>query len=306
MQTINSQAVITYQSDVTVTNNNLTYKEWLGTPAGAGYASQIIALSLQVTQAQNVVDQLAKEQDTPNIHEALTAFTNQSYYTKLSDPNLSDFPAVPAWSLSTSSQQWVNQVQGGGGTGGSISFSNSAGSYSYEDTWAQSSLSVGGAFWSVYANRSWQEVSEFYEDSSLAVTISFKAWDTINIQPSRWYSGTTAFRNGPFLPNYTAYKQENSTAWMFRKSGIIPVFKTGMLVCYQPSFAITVSESTHKNFSQNWSAATGVGIGPFQIGGSAGGASLNWTRTGSSMTLKLESTSNIPLIFGVNVAVEPM
>src|SRR6185437_5888576 len=65
LQTASAQALNTYNQSVT--NNNPTYTAWLGSPAGAGYAAQINSLTLQLTQAQNVVTQLANEQTTPNI-----------------------------------------------------------------------------------------------------------------------------------------------------------------------------------------------------------------------------------------------
>jgi hypothetical protein len=303
LQSVLVQALSTYNS--TVTGNDPTYTNWLATPAGLVYSSQINSLSLQVTQAQNVVNQLANEQTTPNISNALTAFLNPAYQTKLNDPTLSGFPPVPGWSLSMSSQQWVNQAQGGGGNGGSISFSNSSAAYDYSNTWAQGSVSDEGWFWSAYANGSWQQINEFSADSSLSCTISFKAWDTIAITPSKWYSGTTAFRNGPFAPGYTATSQPGSTAYMFGEGGIVPCFKTGMIVCYQPTITINVSESTYQSFQQQWSAAAGIQVGPFQIGGSAGGTQLNWSQTASGMSLNVASTSNTPLIVGVNIAVQP-
>jgi len=107
------------------------------------------------------------------------------------------------------------------------------------------------------------------------------------------------------VPGYTATEQSSSTAWMFGEGGVVPAFKTGMLVCYQPTITVSVSQSTYQSFNQQWSAAGGVQVGPFQIGGSGGGATLNWTQTGSSMSMNVASTSNVPLIFGVNLAVQP-
>jgi len=303
LQTASAQALNTYNQSVT--NNNPTYTAWLGSPAGAGYAAQINSLTLQLTQAQNVVTQLANEQTTPNIANALQAFGNQAYYTQLSDSNLSAFPKVPAWNISQSADEWTQQVQGGGGTGGSVTFANASAAYDYSNTWARGSMDVGGSFWGVYANGSWQQTNQFYSDSSLSCTISFAAWDTIAITPSKWYSGTTAFRNGPFDPGYTSTQQPGSTAWMFGSGGIAPCFKTGMLVCYQPSITLDVSQSTYQSFDQQWSAAGGIQIGPFQIGGSGGGTQLNWTEKGSAMSLQVASQSDIPLIFGVTVAVQP-
>ncbi len=300
LQSIAGQAQATYTTSVP--SNNPTYTAWLGTPAGLGYAAQINTLTLTVNQDQAVLNQLLTQQTTPNLSNAQLALANQSYYTKLSDQ--ANFPAVPTWSISQASAAWVSQVQGGGGTGGSISFNNSQTAYDYSKTWAQGSTSVGGFFWSVYANGSWEQCTQFQSDSSLSCTISFQAWDTISITPSKWYSGTTAFANGPFAPGYTA-KAPATYAYMFGQGGVIPVMKTGMLVCYQPKVKITVSQSTYQSFQQQWSAAGGIQIGPFQLGGSSGGSTFNWSSTSSGMECIIESTSTTPLIFGITVAVEP-
>lgn len=302
-QSLYLQAQTTYSS--TVTGNNPTFTQWLGTPAGFSYNSQLLAAQQTVTQAQGVLNALTQQQTTPNIANALTAFANPAYQSKLSDPTLSTNPPVPGWSLALSSQQWVTQVQAGGGTGGAVGFTNSSAHYDYSNTWAKASASVGGWFWSVNASGSWQQINQFYSDSSLSCTITFQAWDTISITPSKWYSGTAAFRNGPFSAGYTAYNEQGSIAYMFGQGGIVPAFKTGMLVCYQPTITIEVSQSTYQSFYNQWSAATGIQVGPFQLGGSAGGTTLNWTQTGSGMKLTAASTSTVPLIFGVNLAVQP-
>lgn len=301
-QTLYNQAQAAYNSSVT--GNNPDFTTWLGSPAGFAYSAQLTAAQNQVVADQAVLTALTNQQTTPNIAQAQAAMSNQAYYTKFSDPTLAGSPPVPAWSLALSAQQWTNQVQGGGATPGSISFSNSSAAYSYADTWAQGSTSVGGWFWSVYASGSWQRATEFYNDSSLSCTISFKAWDTIGITPAAWNSGTNALKNGPYTQGFSAYEQPGTT-WMFGEGGVVPCFKTGMLVCYQPTISITVSQSTYQQFQQSWSAAGGIQVGPFQIGGSSGGSSLTWTKTANGMTLEVSSTSLIPLIFGVNIAVQP-
>lgn len=301
-QTSYNQAVTAYNSSVT--GNTPIFSDWLVSPAGFAFNATLTANAAQVTANQAVLTALTKQQTTPNISAALIAAGNQAYYTKLSDPIHSASPPVPGWSLSQSSQDWINQVQGGGANPGSLSFSNSSAAYSYANTWAQGSTSVGSWFWQVYADSKWQQASEFYTDSSLSCTISFAAWDTIGITPSGWNSGTNVLKKGPYNMGYSEFEQAN-TVWMFGEHGVVPCFKTGMLVCYQPTISITVSTSTYQQFQQSWSAAGGIQVGPFQIGGSGGGSSLNWSQSASGMTLKVTSTSLIPLIFGVNIAIQP-
>jgi hypothetical protein len=301
-QTDYLQAESTYNS--AVTDNNPTFTAWLASPAGFSYQTQLSADQTNVNQLQAAYNTLVGEATTPNLAPAQTAMGNQAFYTKLIDAGSSNFPPVPGYSISTNAQNWVNQVQGGGGTGGSISFSNSQSVYDYSSTWAQGSTGASGWFWSVYANGSWQQASLFSSDSSLSCTISFTAWDTIQIQPLNWYSGTTALKNGPYAPGYSAF-QQSGTTWMFGKGGVVPLLKTSMLVCYQPSIEITVSQSTYNQFQSQWSAAGGIQVGPFTLGGSAGGSTLDWSSSASGMTLRTNSTSTTPLIFGVNINVLP-
>lgn len=69
-----------------------------------------------------------------------------------------------------------------------------------------------------------------------------------------------------------------------------------------PAWSLVLSA---QQFQQIWSAAGGIQVGPFQIGGSSGGSSLNRTQSASGMTLTVTSTSLMPLIFGVNIAIQP-
>lgn len=303
--TIVAEAQSAYASDPSVVNNVPTYTVWLAGD-GAGYNGQIEAANTALTQAQAVLNTLLQEQTTPNLAAAQAAMLNPLYKTKLQDPSLSGFPPVPGYSISIDSASWVAQVQGGGGTPSTFTFTNSDDAYDYSQSWANQSQSVDLFFWGVYSNNSWQSASVFQSDSSLSCTLKFAASDSIGITPSLWYSGTTAFRNGPFQEGDTAYQTPQSNNWMFGEGGIIPAMKTGMLVCYQPSVEIEVSQSTYQQFTSQFSHASGLQIGPFQVGGdSSGGSSIEWSSSGSSMKATCVSTSTTPLIVGVDVAILP-
>ncbi|MCY1046839.1 hypothetical protein OV208_36380 [Corallococcus sp. bb12-1] len=303
-QTDYNQAVQTYNADPSVVGNVPNFTTWLASGAGLPYNIKIQADAENQSQAQANYVNLVKQARNPNLTQALTAAVNPAYYTKLQDPNLAGNPPVPLWSLGTTMQQWVNTVQGQGGTPGSISFSNSQSQFDLRNTWAQGSLSVGSWFWQVNVNGSWNRVTEFESDSSLQCTISFKAWDTIAINPGPWYSGVTQFKNGPFLTGYSAMPAEGMTN-MFGEGGVVPVLKTGMLVGYQPTISVTVSQSTFNSFQEQWQASSGFSVGPFQFGGTTGGSQNAWTRSASGSTLTATSTSTVPLIFGVTVDTLP-
>ena len=306
LQLTSGMALSTYDS--TVKDNQPTYSEWLGTPAGVGFAVRMAADQVVLEQAQAVVNTLAQQQTTPNLSAALNSAADKNYYTKFQDPTLNAFPLVPSYSLGLSSSDWVQQVLTGGSTGGSLSFANTSATYDYHNTWAKGSASVGNPFFAVQANGGWQEIAEFYTDTSLQVDIKMMAWDMIPITPGRWYSGTTALANGPYKHGFAkdAASATSGETYMFGKGGLLPLLKTGMLVCYQPEITITCSSATYNAFQRNWSAALGLRVGPFCIEGSAGSSALTWSSTGSLGTLKVASRSNVPLIFGVTIAQEPV
>jgi hypothetical protein len=197
---------------------------------------------------------------------------------------------------------WLNKVKAGtGGSSGQIGFANSQSQYDYSKTWAGASASVGNFFWAVNVGGSWERIDEFASDASLQVEIDFEAWDQISIQASRWYNGAfvTQIKNGPFIRGYSPYGDSGNAVW--GENGIMSVQKVGMIVCYKPSFKITVSESSFKAFSERWSVCSGIRIGPFSFSGGGGQSSSGWVANASGNTFSGTSTAETALIMGVNI-----
>ncbi|OCW58457.1 hypothetical protein [Hoeflea olei] len=300
--TIYKQSVAAYQTETGGTNTP-PYTEWLGTFGGRSWASQLDSAYKNVQAQQDVYNQLLSEVTTPGLKDAQDRLNNKDYYTKLQDPSLSAFPAVPGYSISMDATTWLNKVKAGtGGSSGSISFANSQAEYDYKKTWAGGSASIGYAFWSVNVGGSWERIDEFSSDSELKVTVSFKAWDQISINASRWYNGAfvTGIKDGPFIRGYSPYGDSSSNA-VWGADGIMSVQKVGMLVCYKPSFSITVSQSSFKSFSEKWSVSGGLRIGPFNFSGGGGSSSSGWKADAASKTFTGESTAETALIMGTNI-----
>ncbi|WP_417417351.1 hypothetical protein [Hoeflea sp.] len=300
--TIYKQASDAYQTETGGTNTP-AFTEWLGTMGGRSWQAQLESAWKNVQAQQNVYNQLLSETTTPGLKDAQDRNGNLDYYTKMQDPGLSSFSAVPGYSISMDATTWLNKVKAGtGGSSGSIGFSNSQSEYDYKKTWAGGSASIDKFFWSVNVGGSWERVDEFASDSSLKVDINFKAWDQISITASRWYNGAfvTGIQNGPFIRGYTPYGDSGSKA-VWGPGGIMSVQKVGMLVCYKPSFSITVSDSTFKSFSEKWEVSAGLRIGPFSFGGGGGSSSSGWKADSATKTFTGESTAETALIMGTSI-----
>ncbi|MEN3332743.1 MAG: hypothetical protein V7641_2108 [Blastocatellia bacterium] len=300
--TIYAQSKVAYLSE-TGGSNTPPYTEWLGTFGGRSWMIQLDSAYKNVQAQQAVYNQLLSETTTPGLKDAQTRAINQDYYTKLQDPSLSTFPAVPGYSLGMDATTWLNKARAGtGGSSGEVGFSNSQQEYDYKKTWAGGSSSVGNFFWSVNVGGSWERIDEFASDSALKVSVSFKAWDQISIQAGRWYNGAfvTGIANGPFIRGYSPYGSSSDKA-VWGKGGIMSVQKVGMVVCYKPAFTVTVSESTFSAFSEKWNVSAGLRIGPFSFGGGGGSASSGWKADAATKTFSGTSTAETALIMGTNI-----
>ncbi|WP_018610181.1 hypothetical protein [Uliginosibacterium gangwonense] len=300
--TIYAQSRLAYLKE-TGSANNPVYTEWLGSMGGRSWKAQLDSAWINVQAQQAVYNQLLSETTTPGLKDAQSRLNNTDYYTQFQDPSLSSFPKVPAYSLAMDATTWLQKVQSGtGGSAGTIGFSNSQSDYDYTKTWAGGSASVGNFFWSVNVGGSWERIDEFSSDSSLKVVVSFQAWDQISIQAERWYNGAfvSAIKNGPFIRGYSPYGDASAKA-VWGPAGIMSVQKVGMIVCYKPSFAITVSSSSFKSFSEKWNVSAGLRIGPFSFSGGGGSSSSGWTANAATSTFTGSSTSEAALIMGLNI-----
>jgi hypothetical protein len=284
-------------------SNSPNFTAWLATSAGFAWSTQINAATTNLAQANAVLAALSNQTNTPAIAAALNAFANSTaspnpFYEQLADAK--GFPAVPGYDVSNNPVSWVQQVQGGGGTGGSVQFSAGEQAFDYSNTWSQSQSVVDGFFFSVVENNTKQEITQFQSAQSLSIGISFAAWDQIGIVPGRWFNGSVikAFANGPF--NVTAPTP------IFGENGYMNVMKTGLIVAYQPTITITTDASTFNSVQSSWTSTSGIDVGPFYFdNSSSGGNSSSYTASASNNQLVVKSTSTTPMIIGVLVDVLP-
>ena len=280
------------------------FTRWLGSITGKSWQTKLNALAKGVGQAEANYGSAVEEAKTPNITEALEAYGDPQYYSKLNDPTLAGMPAVPNWSTPISSKAWATKAANGDVAGGAISFSNSDSTYDYSKTWAKGSTSVGNLFWSVKANGSWSRIDTFETDRNLNASVQFEAAEQILIQPGPWYTGVGALANGPYKRGYSKLGGGGTQA-VFGEEGFLPLVKTGMLVVYRPSFMISVDQSTFKSFEETFKAAAGLRIGPFTFGAEGGSTKAGWEASSSSLSFTGKSDSTTPFIVGFNVQTLP-
>lgn len=300
--TVYAQSKAAYLSETGGTNSP-AFTEWLGSLGGRSWKTRLDSGWESVQSQQSVYNQLLSETATPGLKDAQARSLNTDYFTKFQDTSLPNFSPVPAYSIAMDATTWLNKVKAGtGGSKGSIGFENSQSEYDYKKTWAGGSASVGNFFWNVNIGGSWQRIDEFATDSSLKVEVNFEAWDQISIQAGRWYNGAfvSKISNGPFIRGYTPYGEGNTKA-VWGPGGIMSVQKVGMIVCYKPSFTISVSESTFKSFSEKWNVLAGLRIGPFNFSGSGGSSSSGWKVDSATKTFIGTSTAETALIMGLSI-----
>jgi PIN domain nuclease of toxin-antitoxin system len=284
-------------------DNKPTFLEWLADPyGGASWKKVLDPLNNRLTEAQKVYDADVKKAQTPGLTEAINNFNEPSYRTKIQGTEYKDSPSVPAWNINKSYLKWVQEIKARGGTPLNVSFEINNAAYDYQDTWAKGSASIERLFWEVQVNGQWEKITEFSSEENISAQLNFAATETLPITTGAWYNGgfVKQVRRGPFTRNVSAYKSDEN-AWMWGNGGIMPLTKTAMVVGYQPSITVKLSQSAISSFLQKWKAATGLRIGPFTFGGETGQTTEKWNKNTEGNSITATSTSEIPVIIGINI-----
>lgn len=176
-----AEAQSAYTSDPNVVDNVPTFSDWLATPAGTSYQSQISSGIDTVAKDTAVYEQLLNDISNPNLPQALAAYSNSDYYSKLDNPDLSGFPPTPDWSVSEDYVKWVNGILGNPPQPITFNYSNSDQSYDFSHTWAEGAADVDFGFFQVFVEESWSRVEEFYSDASLSCSFECAGMQVIQI-----------------------------------------------------------------------------------------------------------------------------
>jgi hypothetical protein len=298
-----------YRAWVVATGNlppGVPAPDYLTWQKSSGWADTLLTDQLQIAKANQVMATVTGQQN-PELNKALAAATLPADKNSLKpgfttmDQGDGTLVPVPAYTIGTTGQDWVNLLSQGGGNKLSISVSQSKSSDNMSKSWASANASYNAVFWSVEINGSWEKLDIDQSDQSVEATIDMTVTN-IQVSPGVWYDGAymkTLAGNGQFFSPWTA---KGGSSPIFGQNGLLQTMITGFVAAYQPSFTITMSASTYNQASQKFQAATGVRIGPFTFGGSGGHESNAVKKSASNGVFTGQSTATYPFIIGVTVA----
>ena len=206
-------------------------------------------------------------------------------------------------------KEWAEQVTTqGGGNSLTIELSALVSSNSLSRSWADGStgLDANGGFFSTYGSRDWQ-MMDLVEDKTMKVAITIKAFRMFEVGPdTSWYNSgllkTLATKNKWNPPYSSSTEGGQGTKPVFGKGGVLPLVLTGIIAGFQPSIDISMSDATYSKYKQVWDAASGIRIGPFQIGGSSRQINESWSKNTDKKKFHVESKATYPFIMGITVA----
>lgn len=297
-----------------------TVQDWLNGP-GAAFAADVEKATQQFTDVSNQYNAM---------YQAAHPKTLENAQTALIPPTSNPADGVPpqGWTI-VQDQSGVNRFEPAfniGTTGEDIRAKLSTGTIGQftvnidaSDTTSKITKSWAGAqggydafFWGVEASGGWEKLDIADNDKSLKATVSVKSSTLVQISPDQnWYDSgfmrQLAKGSGPdgtgwvINPPWVAKGAKGSSS-LFGQYGLLSARVSGLLVAYQPSFSLTMSESTYQKNYQKIEAGGGLRIGPFHFGGHGGHESTYTHETNNKDTFTGGSTSTDPLIIGVTVA----
>ena len=153
---------------------------------------------------------------------------------------------------------------------------------------------------------SWQTFDLTKEDPNIIVTIDI-AIAQFDVSPdSNWYNGKyieeLAVKNDWNHPFITYHSKEGDKA-VFGHKGILECVMTGIIVGYQPTFAIRMSSSTFTKYRRLFEEASGISVGPFLFGAGFGHSTEIIDKKATDSTFSGKSAAKYPIIMGITVAV---
>ena len=292
----------------TVANNvppGVPKPEWATWVVESGWQATLAADGAAIDKANQTKTAIVAQQNPEYkaAQEALTppgsGLTKAGWTTIPTSPGQSE--PVVFYQIGTTGQDWVALLSRGGNDV-SIELDASKSSSALTESWAKATASYNVLFWGVEAGGSWSDMNLSESDNSVKATIQMKA-TMVPVSPGSWYQGgwlrTLAEKPNAFNSPYTP---TGGSSPIFGKGGILSLRVAGLVAGYQPSFTITMSQSTFNQHKSRFEASTGVRIGPFKFGGSGGHSSNIVNKTAQNGTFSGKSDATYPFIMGIIVA----
>ncbi|MGB6230330.1 MAG: hypothetical protein WBF53_09420, partial [Litorimonas sp.] len=271
------------------------YPTWL---IQSGWAGTLKTDSDAISKAQETLGNVIANQD-PALKKALLAAampadanTKKAGFTTVDQGDGTLVPA-PVFSVGTTGQDWVALLSQGGGDKRTITVSQSKSSDNMSKSWAKADTKVSGWFWSVEISGRWEQLDIDQSDASVSATIEMTTTQ-VDVTPGDWFDGgylKTLKGQGNFFPPWQA---TGGASPAFGEGGLLPLQIRQLIVAYQPSFTISMAQSTYNRALKQFQAATNVRIGPFTFAGSGGHTSDKVNTTASNGQFTGKSTATYP------------
>jgi hypothetical protein len=289
---------------------------WINGP-GASYQHALDNAEVAFQRAQDLLLELQKASMPADLQSAIDAIKVPS-----GDPASSLSPVgwvkvpdgsgilrwAPDWKIATSSQDWRAKLTSGKVGSFTVELSAADSTNDLTKSWASANAGYETPFWGVSGKGGWEKMDLSTSDKSVKATISVKSSTIVPITPGSWYDGgfmSTIARNSgagyTITPPWVTRGGPDSKS-LFGQYGLLPTRVSALVVAYQPSFSITMSQATYQQNVQKFNASAGLRIGPFTFGGQGGQESDYTHNIDGKTSFTGGSTSEDPIIIGVLVS----
>ena len=279
----------------------LDYYKWMDEN---GWTATIHADNVNLLKAISTKLEIVAQENPDHVRVVNAAITPTGSQPKAGFvlPTVGKEP-MPNYDIAPGSD-WIDHIKHGGASI-TIDMSASASSSSLESSWAHGVTDTDYFFFQVYVDSTWKRFDLTDKDTNVNVSITIKNVTPVPVGPDRaWYNSGYLKAIADENRWNSPYTTTGGSAPVFGKGGFLPLVITGMIAAYQPSFKITMSESTFTEHKSEFSSCDGFRIGPFQFGSgdSRSSSSDTWKRNASSNTFSGHSTSQYPCIMAFTVA----
>ncbi|WP_179067318.1 hypothetical protein [Nostoc sp. C052] len=292
-----------------------TINDWIASDQGTAWQHGVDNAVANKNRVQDLILELQQASMPATLQDAIKA-------TKLPDGEPGLVPAPrgwtkvpdgagilrwqPDWKIETSGRDWRAQLTRGSQGSFTVNLNASDSTSSLQNSWAGGTAGYNTFFWGVSGSGGWSNMDLSESDKNVKATISVKSSTTVEITPGDWYDGgfmrDLAKGGGQGYTIAAPFHPTGGDHALFGKGGILSTRIASLVIAYQPSYSITMSNSTYDKNVQKFNGSAGLRIGPFQFGGSGGHETEYTHSTSGGTTFTGASTSDYPVIIGALIA----
>lgn len=176
-------------------------------------------------------------------------------------------------------------------------FNKSSGTYTATTSHWGGSASYG---WFFHANAGGSSSTVDTHSDAFSMKLQIKGLQVFDVQPVGWFSPELVqlYRHGPFQPN-SPIKQYDDNGQLYGPNGVFSLRSARFIVAYKPYVKLTMSANDYRTAKRTWETSSGLGIGPFAFGASAGGSRTDISWDDSSNTLIAQDATPVPKVVAV-------